>query len=75
MSRNTLAAAALALCAFGGFAQGHVAYLGGVYEYAFERALGRVLVVSRDLDDVLAPDDEVVLTLGVHGVSVFGGPG
>jgi hypothetical protein len=75
LSRNTLAAAALALCAFGAFAQGHVAYLGGVYEHAFERALGRVLVVSRYLDDVLAPDDEVVLTLGVHGVSAFGSPG
>ena len=28
-----------------------------------------------DLDDVLAPGDELFLTLGLHGVSVFGSLG
>ena len=30
------------------------AYLGAVYEYTFETALGPIFVVSSDLDDVLA---------------------
>lgn len=50
----------------------HRAYLGGVHEYTFETALGRVFVVSGDLDDVLAVGEEVHLALGVHGVSVVG---
>lgn len=54
---------------------GHVAYLGAVYEYTFDTALGRIFVVSGDLDDVLAPGDELFLTLGLHGVSVFGSLG
>jgi hypothetical protein len=53
----------------------HMAYLGGVHEYTFDTALGQVFAVSCDLDDVLGPGDEVYLTLGVHGVSVFGRPG
>ena len=48
------------------------AYLGAVYEYTFETALGPIFVVSSDLDDVLAVGDEVQLSLGVHGVSVVG---
>jgi ABC-type Fe3+/spermidine/putrescine transport system ATPase subunit len=55
--------------------QGRMAYLGGVHEYTFETALGRVFVVSGDLDDVLSPGDDVHLTLGVHGVSVVGSTG
>ncbi|WP_298214429.1 ABC transporter ATP-binding protein [Acidovorax sp.] len=48
------------------------AYLGAVHEYTFETALGSIFVVSADLDDVLAVGDEVLLGLGVHGVSVVG---
>lgn len=48
------------------------AYLGAVYEYTFETALGPIFVVSSDLDNVLAVGDEVQLSLGVHGVSVVG---
>jgi len=48
------------------------AYLGAVYEYTFETALGHIFVVSSDLDDVLAMGDEVQLSLGAHGVSVVG---
>ena len=48
------------------------AYLGAVYEYTFETALGSIFVVSSDLDHVLAVGDEVQLSLGVHGVSVVG---
>ncbi len=48
------------------------AYLGAVYEYTFETALGPIFVVSSDLDDVLAVGDAVQLSLGVHGVSVVG---
>ena len=48
------------------------AYLGAVYEYTFETALGHIFVVSSDLDNVLAVGDEVQLSLGVHGVSVVG---
>lgn len=48
------------------------AYLGAVHEYTFETALGSIFVVSADLDDVLAVGDQVLLGLGVHGVSVVG---
>ena len=48
------------------------AYLGAVYEYTFETALGHIFVVSSDLDDVLAVGDAVQLSLGAHGVSVVG---
>lgn len=48
------------------------AYLGAVHEYTFDTALGRIFVVSSDLDDVLAVGDDVQLALGAHGVSVVG---
>ncbi|MNW03701.1 TOBE domain protein [compost metagenome] len=48
------------------------AYLGAVHEYTFDTAIGRIFVVSSDLDDVLAVGDEVQLGLGAHGVSVVG---
>ena len=48
------------------------AYLGAVHEYTFETALGRIFVVSADLDDVLTVGDTVHLGLGAHGVSVVG---
>ena len=48
------------------------AYLGAVHEYTFDTALGRIFVVSPDLDDVLAVGDDVLLGLGAHGVSVVG---
>ena len=50
-----------------------LAYLGAVYEYTFDTELGSIFVVSSDLDDVLAVGDQVLLGLGVHGVSVVGG--
>ncbi len=48
------------------------AYLGAVHEYTFETAIGRIFVVSSDLDNVLAVGDEVQLGLGLHGISVVG---
>jgi iron(III) transport system ATP-binding protein len=51
------------------------AYLGAVHEYTFDTALGRIFVVSSDLDDVLAVGDAAQLGLGVHGVSVVGSTG
>ncbi len=46
------------------------AYLGSFHEYTFETDLGKIFVVSSDLQDVLAPGEEVKLTLAGHGVSV-----
>ena len=51
------------------------AYLGAIYEYTFDTALGSIFVVSADLDDPLALGDEVQLSLGAHGVSVVGAAG
>ena len=48
------------------------AYLGAVHEYTFDTELGPIFVVSSDLSDVLAPGEDVLLGLGVHGVSVVG---
>jgi iron(III) transport system ATP-binding protein len=45
-------------------------YLGSVYEYGFDTAMGPVFVVSSDLARPLAPGAETVLGLGQHGVSV-----
>ena len=47
-----------------------LAYLGSFYEYTFETDLGKIFVVSSDLQDVLTLGDVVSLTLGGHGVSV-----
>ncbi len=47
-----------------------LAYLGSLFEYSFETALGKVFVVSPDLNNVLALGAEVLLTLAEHGVSV-----
>ncbi|MEG0919961.1 MAG: ABC transporter ATP-binding protein [Comamonas sp.] len=46
------------------------AYLGSVYEYTFDTALGAIFVVSSDLGLVLPIGAEVGLKLGSHGVSV-----
>ena len=46
------------------------AYLGSIYEYTFETALGRIFVVSPDLDRVLAVGSDATLRLAGHGVSV-----
>ena len=46
------------------------AYLGSVYEYTFDTALGAIFVVSPDLSQVLPIGAEVGLKLGGHGVSV-----
>jgi len=46
------------------------AYLGSLFEYTFETALGKVFVVSPELTDVLPLGAEVALTLAEHGVSV-----
>ena len=46
------------------------AYLGSVYEYTFDTALGSIFVVSPDLSQVLPIGAEVGLKLGDHGVSV-----
>ena len=46
------------------------AYLGSVYEYTFDTALGAIFVVSPDLSHVLPIGAEVGLKLGSHGVSV-----
>ena len=45
------------------------AYLGSFYEYTFETELGRIFVISSDLEDVLALGEDVKLTLAGHGVS------
>ena len=46
------------------------AYLGSVYEYTFDTALGSIFVVSPDLAHVLPLGAQVGLSLGAHGVSV-----
>jgi iron(III) transport system ATP-binding protein len=46
------------------------AYLGSFYEYTFETELGRIFVISSDLEEVLALGEDVKLTLAGHGVSV-----
>lgn len=46
------------------------AYLGSFYEYTFETELGKIFVVSPDLQNVLTLGEEVKLTLAGHGVSV-----
>ena len=46
------------------------AYLGSVYEYTFDTALGSIFVVSPDLAQVLPIGAQVGLSLGQHGVSV-----
>ena len=46
------------------------AYLGSFYEYTFETELGKIFVVSPDLQNVLVPGEAVELTLAGHGVSV-----
>ena len=46
------------------------AYLGSVYEYTFDTALGSIFVVSPDLTQVLPIGAQVGLSLGQHGVSV-----
>ena len=46
------------------------AYLGSLFEYTFDTALGKVFVVSPDLNHVLPLGAEVALTLAEHGVSV-----
>ena len=46
------------------------AYLGSLFEYTFDTALGKVFVVSADLNHVLPLGSEVTLTLAEHGVSV-----
>ena len=45
-------------------------YLGSLYEYVFETALGAVFVVSHDLSRPLAVGVQTKLSLGIHGVSV-----
>ncbi len=45
-------------------------YLGSLFEYTFDTALGSVFVVSPDLTHVLDVGREVGLSLGEHGVSV-----
>jgi iron(III) transport system ATP-binding protein len=55
------------------FVQGRLvkaAYLGSFYEYTFETELGRIFVISSDLEEVLALGEDVKLTLAGHGVSV-----
>ena len=47
-----------------------VAYLGSIYEYEFETALGTVFVVSPDLSSPLAVGEDTQMGLGSHGVSV-----
>jgi iron(III) transport system ATP-binding protein len=46
------------------------AYLGSFYEYAFDTALGSVLVVSSDLSRPLVAGAQTTLSLGNHGVCV-----
>ena len=46
------------------------AYLGSFHEYTFETELGKIFVVSSDLQDVLVPGEDAKLTLAGHGVSV-----
>lgn len=47
------------------------AYLGSFYEYTFDTPLGKIFVVSPDLENVLRIGDEVNLSLADHGVSVI----
>lgn len=46
------------------------AYLGNSYEYTFDTELGKVFVVSPDVDRALPPGADVGLSLAPHGVSV-----
>jgi iron(III) transport system ATP-binding protein len=48
------------------------AYLGSFFEYTFDTVLGKIFVVSPDLDHVLDVGAQVGLTLADHGVSVVG---
>jgi iron(III) transport system ATP-binding protein len=49
-----------------------LAYLGSFFEYTFDTVLGKIFVVSPDLDRVLDVGAQVGLTLADHGVSVVG---